>query len=55
MNVDKTKGIQLLFGKKSKVLKVDPCGVCGERIGCNFIHSTKCQSWVHQRCSDVSR
>ena len=39
MDVNKTKGmpkgIQLLFGKKSNVSKVDPCGVCGERVGCN--------------------
>ena len=27
MNVNKTKGMQLLFGKKSSVSKVDPCGV----------------------------
>ena len=26
-NVDKIKGTQLLFGKKSSVSKVDPCGV----------------------------
>ena len=32
MNVDKTKGMQLLFGKKSSISKVNPCGVCGERI-----------------------
>ena len=31
VNVNKTKGIQLLFGKKSNVSKVDPCGVCGEQ------------------------
>ena len=37
VNVDKTKVIQLLFGKKSSVSKVDPCGVCGESIGCNSI------------------
>ena len=30
VNVDKTKGVQLLFGKKSSLLKVDACGVCGE-------------------------
>ena len=39
MDVNKTKGmpkgIQLLFRKKSNVSKVDPCGVCGERVGCN--------------------
>ena len=43
MNVDKTKGMHLSFGKKSSVSKVDPCGVCGEWVGCNSIHYTKCQ------------
>ena len=51
VNVDKTKGMQLLFGKKSSVLKVDRCGVCGERVGCNSIQCTKCQRWIHCRCS----
>ena len=37
VNVDKTKGMQLLFGKKSSVSKVDPCGVCSEWVGCNSI------------------
>ena len=53
VNVDKTKGIQLLFRKKSSVSKVDPCGVCGERVGCNFIQCMKCQRWVHHCNSDV--
>ena len=52
---DKTKGMQLLFGKKNSVSKVDPCGVCGEQVGCNSIQCTKCQRWVHRRCSDVPR
>ena len=43
VNVDKTKGMQLLFGKKSVVSKVDPCDICGEQVGCNSIHCTKCQ------------
>ena len=55
VNVDKTKCMQLLFGKKSSVLKVDPCGVCGERVDCNSIQCTKCQRWVHRRCSYVPR
>ena len=55
VNVDKTKGMQLSFGKKSSVSKVDPCGVCGERVGCNSIQCTKCQRWVHRRYSDVPR
>ena len=50
VNVDKTKGMQLC-----SVSKVDPCSVCGERVGCNSIQHTKCQSWVHRGCSDVPR
>ena len=51
VNVDKTKGMQLLFRKKSSVSKVYPCGVCGERVGCNSMQCTKCQRWAHHRCS----
>ena len=29
--------------------------VPGERAGCNSIQYTKCQRWVHRRCSDVPR
>ena len=43
VKVDKTKGMQLLFGMKSIVSKVDPCGVCGERVGFNPIKCIKCQ------------
>ena len=53
VNVDKTKGMQILFGKKSSVSKVDPCGVCRERVGCNSVQCRKCQRWVHRRCSDL--
>ena len=37
VNVNKTKDIQLLFGKKSNVSKEDPREVCGEGVGCNSI------------------
>ena len=47
--------MQLLFGKNGSVLKVDPCGVCGERVGCNSIQCTECQRCVHLWCSDVPR
>ena len=54
MNVDKTKGMQLLFGKKS-VLKVDFCGVCDQRIGFNSVQCTSCHSLVHRCCSDGTK
>ena len=55
VNVDETKGMQLLFEKKRSALKVGPCGVCGERFAFTSIQYTKCQRWIHRRCSDVSR
>ena len=55
VNVDKTKTIQLLFGKKSSVSKVNSFDVCGERVACNSIQCMKCQRWVHLCCSDVHR
>ena len=41
VNVDKTKSVQLLFGKKSCVSKMDPCSACGEQVGCNSVQCTK--------------
>ena len=55
VNVDKTKGMQLLFGQKSSFSKVDPCAVCGEWVGCNSIQCMKCQRWAHRHFSDVAR
>ena len=55
VNFDKTKGMHLLFGKKSSFSKVDPCGVCGERVGFNSIKCAKYPSWVRRHYSDVPR
>ena len=41
VNVNKTKGMQLLFGKKSNVSNVGPCIVCGEQADCDSIPCTK--------------
>ena len=37
LNVNKTKGVQLLFGKTSSVSKEDPSGISVELVGCNYI------------------
>ena len=50
VKVDKRKGVQLLFGKKSSVSKVDFCGICGEGVGSNSILCTECQMCVHCCC-----
>ena len=44
VEVDKTKVMQLSFGKKSSVSKVVPCGVCGKQVGYNSIKCRNCQS-----------
>ena len=54
VNVNKIKDMQLLFGTKTSVSKVDPCGACVEWVGCNSILCMKCQTWV-RHCSDVLR
>ena len=38
----KQKVCSCYMGKKSSALKVDPCVVCGEWVGCNSIQCTKC-------------
>ena len=30
-----------------------PCSVCGKGVGRNSVQCTKCQHWVHKRCSGV--
>lgn len=42
VTVENTKGMQLLYGKKVHISKVDPCGVFGEGVGHNAIWCTKC-------------
>ena len=42
VKVNKTKGMQLLFWKKSSLSKEDPCGVCGKQVGCNSVQCAKC-------------
>ena len=52
VNVDKTKGMQLLFRKKV-VFRRWILVVPGEQFGCNSVRCTKCQRWVHRRRFDV--
>ena len=30
-----------------------PCGVCGRGAGSNSIQCTRCQKWVHKKCSGM--
>ena len=32
-----------------------PCGVCGKGVGVNSIMCTKCNKWVHGKCSGLKK
>ena len=56
VDVEKTRRMQLLHGKKAFISKVDPCAACGEQVGCcNSIWCKKCQKSVHRHFSSASR
>ena len=54
-NVENTKGMQLLYGKKTYVSNLQPCGVFGERVGCNSFQYIRCQKWTYYHYSDVPK
>ena len=39
MDVNKNKRYVVVIWKKSSVSKVDPCVVCGERVGCKEVYT----------------
>ena len=46
----KQKLYSYFLGRKvERRLKVDPCGVCIEQVGCDSIQCTKCQRRVNLR------
>ena len=53
INVNKTKG----FYTGGKVVRMQirkfPCSVCGNGVGRNSLQCTKCQYWVHKKCSGI--
>ena len=51
-NVRKTKVMISGAGEVEKTGKY-PCGVCSKGVGANSITCTKCQAWIHKRCSGV--
>ena len=55
VNTRKTK--LMVSGSEGKLYKskIDPCGVCGNRVMANSVLCTKCESWVHGKCSKIKR
>ena len=53
VNISKTKVIRCAWDGAPKEAAVDPCSVCGKRVGVNSIHCTTCGYWVHGQCLGV--
>ena len=55
ISVNKTKGFYRYTG--GKVVRMQtrklPCSVCGNGVGRNSLQCTKCQYWVHKKCSGI--
>ena len=55
VNVGKTK--MMVSGTEGKIVlsKTDPCGICGNRVGCNAVCRTQCTKWIHGRCTKMKK
>ena len=53
VNISKKKIMRCARDGALKKAAVDPCSVCGKRVGVNSIHCATCGYWVHGRCSGV--
>ena len=55
MNVGKTK--MMVSGTEGEIVvsKIDPCGICGKRIGSNAVCCTQCTKWIRERCTKMKQ
>ena len=55
VNVGKTK--MMVNGTAGEITssKIDPCGVCGKRVGSNAVCCTQCMKWIHGRCTKMKK
>jgi len=54
VNMNKTK--VMISGERQNVRQKDvrwPCGVCNKGVGSNSLQCTRCQKWVHKKCSGI--
>ena len=55
VNLKKTK--VMVCGSEGEVIhnRIDPCGICGKRATVNSVLHTKCNQWIHKRCSKIKK
>ena len=54
VNMNKTK--VMISGERQMVRQKAarwPCGVCSKGVGSNSLQCTRCQKWVHKKCSGI--
>ena len=59
------KGLKVKVGKTKMMVsgtegekflsKIDPCGICGKRVGSNTVCCTQCTKWIHGRCKKMKK
>ena len=55
VNVGKTKMIVIRTEEEIVLSKIDPCGICGKRVGSNAVCCTQCTKWIHGRCTKIKK
>ena len=55
VNLEKMK--VMVCGSECEVIqsRIDPCGICGKRETVNSVLCTKCNKWIHARCSKLKK
>ena len=55
VNVGKTK--MMVSGTEGEIRssKIDPCGICGNRVRSNAVCCTQCMKWIYERCSKMKK
>ena len=53
MNISKMKVMRCAWDIAPKEAAVDPCSVCGKKVGVNSIYCVTCGYWVHGGLSGV--
>ena len=55
VNVGKTK--IMVSGTQGEIVlsKMDPCGICGKRVGFNAVCCTQCSKWIHGRYTKMKK
>ena len=55
VNLQNTK--VMVCGSEGEVIqsKIDPCGICNKRLTVDSVLCTKCDQWIHGRCSKLKK